>query len=447
MCLSTIIEVYSCQSWTRAVTASASSPRPVRIPAAPHSVKRETEVVACELCEIIGVALDTFRLNKIRFALTALGMVIGTASLILVTTIGLTGKQYVVRQIQGIGANMIYAYHEGEGAANRSAAADNLTQDDMQAVRQQVHGIVAASTMVQLRDHIPVGGGQVEDVLVLGVDPDYAAIRNLEVLAGRFFDASDSQSRTKVVAITEHLAQRLYGNPQGAIGATLQISNLPFTVIGVFRERVSTFGQSELADDTLVIPTTVSRYFAHPEGSVDQIFFSMADPGEVPGATDHILEVLQSRHRSESVYHVRNLTELINVANRTANALTVVLLLVSMVTLIVSGIGIMNIMLATVTARTREIGIRKAIGATNRDIRLQFLSEAIIIALVGGFVGTVLGLGMPLSVRFLTEYRLPISGLSAIIALVVSSAVGIIFGTVPAARAANMDPIESLRYE
>jgi putative ABC transport system permease protein len=410
-------------------------------------VKRKGEVVACEICEIVRVATDTFRLNKVRFALTALGMVIGTASLILVATIGLTGKQYVVRQIQGIGANMIYAYHEGEGAANKPPAQDNLTQADMQAVREQVPGIIAASTMVQLRDHIPVGGGQVEDILILGVDPQYAIIRNLDLLAGRFFDDTDSQSRTKVVDITEHLAQRLYGSPEAAIGASLQISNLPFTVVGVFKERVNTFGQSELNDDTLVIPTSVSRYFGRSDGSVSQIFFSVTDPGQVPSATEHILEVLQARHRPESIYRVQNLTELISVANRTANALTVVLLLVSMVTLIVSGIGIMNIMLATVTARTREIGIRKAIGATARDIRLQFLSEAMIIALTGGFIGTVLGLGMPLSVRFLTEYRLPISGLSAIIALVVSSAVGVVFGTVPAARAASMDPIESLRYE
>ncbi len=429
------------------MTASASSPRPVRIAAPAHRVKRESERVACELCEIVGVAIDTFRLNKIRFALTALGMVIGSASLILVVTVGLAGKEYVVRQIQSIGANMIYAYREGEGTANRSTVRDSLTQEDLKAVREQVPGIVAASSMIQLRDHIPVGGGRVEDVLILGVDPQYAAIRNLDLLAGRFFDNYDSQSRAKVVAVTEHLADRLYGSPQGAIGATLPISNLPFTVIGVFKERVNTFGQSELNDDTLVIPTSVSRYFAHADGSVDQFFFTMADPGEVPAATNQILDLLRSRHRPESVYHVQNLTQLIAVATRTANALTIVLLLVSMVTLLVSGIGIMNIMLATVTARTREIGIRKAIGATTRDIRLQFLSEAVIIALVGGFIGTVVGLGMPLSLRFLTEYRIPISGLSAIIAIVVSSAVGIIFGTVPATRAASMDPIESLRYE
>jgi len=157
--------------------------------------------------------------------------------------------------------------------------------------------------------------------------------------------------------------------------------------------------------------------------------------------------VIQSRHRPESNYIVQNLTELVTVADRTANALTLVLLLVAAVTLLVSGIGIMNIMLATVTSRIREIGIRKAIGATNAEIRFQFLSEAILISLIGGLGGVVIGLLLPYSVRFLTEYRIPISGLSAIVAIVVSSLVGIIFGTMPAARAAKLDPVESLRYE
>jgi len=163
--------------------------------------------------------------------------------------------------------------------------------------------------------------------------------------------------------------------------------------------------------------------------------------------TEQIRRVLQSRHRPESVYSVSNLTELVAVANRTANALTMVLLLIATVTLLVSGIGIMNIMLATVTSRIREIGIRKAMGATNREIKYQFLSEAVLISLVGGLMGVILGLALPYSVRFLTEYRLPISGLSAIVAIAVSSLVGILFGTVPATRAAKLDPVESLRYE
>ena len=150
---------------------------------------------------------------------------------------------------------------------------------------------------------------------------------------------------------------------------------------------------------------------------------------------------------SESVYNVMNLTQLVVLAEKTANALTLVLLLVAAVVLLVSGIGIMNIMLATVSSRIREIGIRKALGATNREIRFQFLAEAMPISLVGGFIGVVIGLAIPYSVRFLTEYRIPISGLSAIVAIVVSSLVGVIFGTVPATRAAKLDPVESLRYE
>ena len=196
----------------------------------------------------------------------------------------------------------------------------------------------------------------------------------------------------------------------------------------------------------MVIPYTVSRYFTDTP-TVRQIYFSVADPSMVGPATAQIKSVIQSRHRPESVYNVENLTQLVAVAEKTANALTVVLLLVAAITLLVSGIGIMNIMLATVSARIREIGIRKAIGATNREIRFQFLSEAILISLIGGFVGVIIGLALPFSVRFLTEYRIPISGLSAIVAIVVSSLVGVLFGTVPATRAAKLDPVESLRYE
>jgi putative ABC transport system permease protein len=180
---------------------------------------------------------------------------------------------------------------------------------------------------------------------------------------------------------------------------------------------------------------------------VRQIYFSVADPSMVLPATAGVKRVIQSRHRPESLYSVENLTQLVSVADKTANALTLVLFLIAAITLLVSGIGIMNIMLATVSSRIREIGIRKAIGATNREIRFQFLSEAILISLAGGLVGVVIGLAIPFSVRFLTEYRIPISGLSAIVAILVSSLVGILFGTVPATRAAKLDPVESLRYE
>jgi putative ABC transport system permease protein len=398
------------------------------------------------LGEIISFAYDTFCSNKVRFALTGLGMVIGTASLILVVTIGMTGKQYVLNQIQGIGANLIYAEYEGGAQRISNAAPDFLTIDDMHAAQQAVPAIVAASPVVSLSDRIPIGGGKERDILVLGVFPEYRVVRSLVVLSGRFFDVQDEQAHNKVGVITQKMAEQLYGSTEGAVGKVIKLSGLPFTVIGTFKERVDTFGQTEVIDNTMAIPYTVSRYFTDTP-SVKQIYFSVSDPSLVVPATEQVRRVIQSRHRAESVYSVTNLTELVSVAEKAANALTLVLFLVAAVVLLVSGIGIMNIMLATVSARIREIGIRKAMGATNREIRFQFLSEAVLISVGGGLIGVVIGLAIPYSVRFLTEYRIPISGLSAIVAIVVSSLVGILFGTVPAARAAKLDPVESLRYE
>jgi putative ABC transport system permease protein len=209
---------------------------------------------------------------------------------------------------------------------------------------------------------------------------------------------------------------------------------------------VNTFGESEVTTNTLVIPYSVSRYFMETP-TVKLIYFSVADSSMVEPVTEEVKKVIQSRHRAESVYNVTNLTQLVKVAEKAADALTLMLLGVALIVLLVSGIGIMNIMLATVSARIREIGIRKALGATNREIQFQFLSEAILISLGGGLLGVIIGLAIPYSVRFLTEYRIPISGLSAIVAIVVSSLVGVLFGTVPATRAAKLDPVESLRYE
>jgi putative ABC transport system permease protein len=396
--------------------------------------------------EILSFAYDTFCSNKVRFALTALGMVIGTASLILVVTIGMTGKQYILNQIQAIGANLIYAEYLGGAPRITATATDPLTIDDLNAVMAEVPAVVTASPVVSLNDRIAVGGGKEKDILVLGVSPAYQRVRNLIVTSGRFFDTQDAQARNKVCLITKKMADQVFGLGDDVVGHTLKLSGLPFTIIGVFREGVETFGQSEIQDNTLAIPYTVSRYFTDTS-AVKQIYFSVASQADVIPATAQIKRVLQSRHRPESVYSVDNLTQLVAVAEKTANALTMVLMLIATVTLLVSGIGIMNIMLATVTSRIREIGIRKAIGATNREIRFQFLSEAILISLFGGVIGIIIGLAIPFSVRFLTEYRIPISGLSAIIAIVVSSLVGILFGTIPATRAAQLDPVESLRYE
>lgn len=410
----------------------ASSTTTVRNP--PKLVFRET----------FSLAYDTFCANKVRFLLTALGMVIGTASLILVVTIGMTGKQYVENQIQSIGANMIDA--EYQGGNQPGTTPDKLTVDDMYAVLQRVSGLTTASPVVPLDDRIAIGYGKTQEVRILGVMPEYTMVRNLVLVSGRFFDRQDEQVRNKVAVLEQKFAVKLYGSTEEAIGKDVKLSGLPFTIIGTFRERVDTFGQSEVTDNTMLIPYSVSRYFTNSP-YVQQLYFSAADPSLVVPATTQIQEVLRSRHRPESNYVVQNLTALLSVADRTASALTLVLFLIAAVTLLVGGIGIMNIMLATVTSRIREIGIRKAIGATNAEIRFQFMSEAVLISLIGGLGGVVIGLALPFSIRFLTDYRIPISGLSALVAIVVSASVGILFGTVPAARAARLDPVESLRYE
>ena len=402
--------------------------------------------VFAECAECGTVALDSFRQNKTRFALTALGMVIGTASLILVVTIGLTGKQYILRQIQSIGANMVEVEYKGGGTRLSTAAQDFLTIRDMTAVQQQVAGIVAASPVVTMSDRIPFGGGKEGDVLVLGVAPEYRTVRNLEAVAGRFFDGDDTSARARAAVISQKLADTLFNGQDAAVGQSIRLSSLPFTIIGTFRESAETFGQSEIQRNTILIPYSVARDLTGNE-YVKQLYFSMAAPELVPNGTEQIKKVIESRHRADSTYEAQNLTQLLAVAAKTANALTAVLLLIAMVTLIVSGVGIMNIMLVTVKSRTREIGIRKAVGATRREIRYQFMSEAVFISLAGGFIGIIIGMAVPVSVRVFTEYHIPISGLSVIVAVLVSSLVGVIFGTVPASRAAALDPVESLRYE
>ena len=393
--------------------------------------------------EVLSFAYGTFCGNKAQFALTALGMVIGTASLILVVTIGMTGKQYVLRQIQSIGVNMIEAEYYG-GQTNIEP--DPLTIDDMHAVLQRVLGIAAASPVVPLDARISIGAGKERDLRILGVLPAYNSVRNLVVVSGRLFDAEDNQAHNKVCVLQQKLAQELYGSQKEAIGKVITVTGLPFTIIGTFRERVDTFGQSEVTPNAMLIPYSVSRYLTD-KPDVRQLYFSAVDTSMVVPATEQIRQVLQSRHRPESSYVVQNLTELVSLADRSAKALTLVSLLIAIVTLLVAGIGIMNIMLATVTSRIHEIGIRKAIGATNAEIQLQFLSEALLISLIGGIGGVLSGLALPYSVRFLTQYRIPISGLSVIVAIFVSVAIGVLFGTVPAARAAKLDPVESLRYE
>ena len=400
------------------------------------------------LSEILKLAVDSFRSSKVRFALTALGMVIGTASVIMVVTIGMTGKQFILAEIQKIGTNDVELEYSGGGAAGAENLLynDYLTRDDEKAVLAQLPGVVFSSPILEMHDRISFGGGVVKDTLVLGVSPQYQQIRNLLVPVGRFLDDTDDTAHIKCAVVTEIFAHERYGSSDAAVGQTFEISGIPFTIIGVFRESVDDFGESEIADQSILIPYSVARYFTGTE-NVKQIYFSMRTMDEVPEASKQIENIVSARHKPNSVYKATNLKEVLTMAGTIADILTAVLVLVAAVTLAVGGVGIMNIMLANVLAPVREIRISKALGATRREIKLQFLAEAVIISLTGGIVGTLVGLALPLSVRIFTEYKLPISPLSVVVALTAATLVGVVFGTVPATRAAQLDPVDALKYE
>ena len=400
------------------------------------------------LSEIARIAIDSFRAAKVRFILTALGMGIGTASLILVVAISATGRQYILQEIQGIGTNLIYLDYGGGGSGSATNnQADFLTYQDERTIQEEVPSIAASSVVLEMHQEISINGAS-HMVLILGVEPDYRHVRNLVLLGGRFFDEEDSATHAKVADVTVPFATAMFGSPEAALGRVFTVNGIPFTIAGLFKEKVPTFGQTEIADQTVLIPYSVGRYFIGTD-YVNEMYFSIRDSSEVEDAAKQIVDAVRNngRHQPNSIYNTQTMTALISLAGVVVNALTVMLLLVAGVTLAVGGVGIMNIMLATVRARTREIGIRKALGATAKEIRLQFLMEAVFVSLFGGIIGALIGLGIPYSIRFLTDFRVPVSGWSAIVGLLASCIIGVIFGTLPARRAAAMDPIESLRYE
>ncbi|MBB5344969.1 ABC transporter permease [Tunturibacter empetritectus] len=398
--------------------------------------------------EVARLAVDSFRASKTRFLLTMLGMVIGSMSIILVATLGSTGKQYALDQLTSIGPNKVELQYGGgniSGPENTSTP-DYMTLDDLHAVIDQVPGIVASSPMLEYHDNVSLGGGITKQTTLLGVSPEYRVVRNLIIVSGRFFDDQDELAHEKVAVIVKPFAEELYGSANAAVGKTISIKGIPFVVIGVFREAFDTYGQSEISDHTMLVPYPVVRYFTGTN-SLKEIFFTMRSASMVVPASDRILEIVRSRHYAGSVYTAATLTDLLTSMAKIADMLTIVLTLGAGITMIVSGVGIMNSMLANVQSRLKEIGIRKALGATSREIRMQFLTEAVFLSLSGGIIGTILGLAIPFTLGLLTPFKIPINPWSVVFSLGSSVLVGVLFGTLPANRAARLDPVQTLKYE
>jgi len=397
--------------------------------------------------ESLRFSFQALMANKFRSFLTGLGLVIGNASVILVVTISITSRDYVLDQIRGVGSNLISAQFSAGTNTATQVDADFIKLSDVDAIRRQFGGRIVAATGVMTSTGRVLINSKEQDVNVIGTDEQYPIVRNMLLLSGRFLDTSDVEQRSHVVMLTDKLAIRLYGSTSAAVGQILKLYGLRFTVIGTFRERTGTYGLSEITEETLLMPISVLKLFL-PVERIDPLYVQARYMSDVQPLTAAVKQVLESRHRVGAKYLVMNLSGILEAAQKIALILTVVLIVVSAIALIISGIGIMNIMLVTVTERTREIGLRMAVGAPRKAVLEQFLTEAVILSLSGGLIGILIGIAIPLSVRFVTdEIRVPISPISVVVAFVVSLVVGVAFGMLPANRAAQLNPTEALRYE
>jgi putative ABC transport system permease protein len=399
------------------------------------------------LADIFKFSLHALSANKFRTFLTALGLVIGNASVILVVTISLTSEELILDQIRAIGSNMVYAQYEAGANTSAPVSADFVKFSDVEAVRKQFADRIVAATGVMVNyDRIRIDGKD-QDIAVIGSDDQYIKVRNLVLLAGRFMDPGEVLYRQKVAMVTEKLARRMFGSQVNSIGQTIKIRDLQFTIIGTFKEKTESFGLSELAAETVMIPITVMRYYV-PTERIDPMYVQAVSPEEVEPLTRDIQTLLESRHRPGARYKVENLGSILGAAKNISLILRIVLVFISAIALIISGIGIMNIMLVTVTERTREIGIRMSIGASKSAVMKQFLMEAVLISVSGGLVGILIGVAVPVTAQYFAEgIEIPIAPASVIVAFVVSVGVGLAFGMLPASKAAQLNPTEALRYE
>lgn len=396
--------------------------------------------------EIARSAFDTLRAHPLRATLTAASMSAAVTAVSLVATVAATGSAFVLGQIEGVGSNLVYAYYEPGGNVSPSEA-DYIDRGDVDAVRARLGPLATAVAGVSSAWDSLVIDGVPMQVRVLGSSEHYSFVRKLKLHAGRFLQRRDGEARAKVCLITPELSARLFRRSAAAIGQTLKIRGLDFEIIGVFSEGVETFGQSEVSESSVLVPHTVLRYFERTE-RVDPLYVAVESQDRVPEAAALVREVLESRHRPGSLYRVDTLANVLAMAKRILLALELAMILVACITLAVSGVFIMNMMLIAVNERRSEIGIRRSLGSTRREIRLQFLAESILIAGAGGACGLLPGLGLPWVASLLWP-GLPIptpTGWAAL-ALLLAITAGGLFGLLPATRAAKLAPAEALRHE
>jgi putative ABC transport system permease protein len=395
--------------------------------------------------EAVAVAVDALRANKVRAVLTSIGVIIGSASIVLVVTVALTSQKFVISQIEAMGSNLVWV-EMIKTPEKAQPLSYEINTDDLAAAKAQIPDALIVAGFDDLPMAVVVGG-RTRPVRLIGVTDGYQQIRRLSILRGRYFDFADMESRSKVCLITKDLADRVFG-VENPVGRQLRMGELTFTVIGVFRERAETFGLSELQKESVIIPFSLMKYYTGTD-VLSTLQLQTGGPDKVAIVEKQISRLLKSRHPAQAEYNVQTLTAILGAAKTISLALRIVLIVIAFIALLISGIGIMNIMLVTVTERTREIGVRKAIGAAQKEIMWQFLIEAFLISGGGAVIGILIGVGIPVIVQQVLpgNLRVPISPMSVVLAFLVSCSTGLFFGWLPAKQAAALEPIESLRYE
>jgi putative ABC transport system permease protein len=404
--------------------------------------------------DIIHETTSSLTANKVRTALTMLGIIIGISSVITMVSLGQGAQGAIQSSIQSIGSNLIIVMPGatrsfGYGVSTGRGASHTLTPEDATAIQNQVTNVNAVAPEVTGRYQITARGTN-SNTSVTGTVPSYTTVRNVTVGEGDFISDADNQNRAKVAVIGPTTATDLFATGTDPLGMTISIKGIQFKVIGVTKSK----GGSGFAnqDDVIYVPMSSAQLFLLGDTSyVTTISISATDSSVMSQVQTDATSLLLERHKisnpANADFNILNQADIVSAASSVSSTFTILLAAVAGISLVVGGIGIMNMMLTTVTERTREIGLRKAIGAKGRDINIQFLSEAVALTVIGGAIGVVLGWLAAYAVTYFGLLQAQISVTSVLLAFGVSAAIGIIFGYYPARRASRLNPIEALRYE
>jgi putative ABC transport system permease protein len=399
----------------------------------------------------LRIALRALARNKLRAFLTMLGIIIGVGAVIAMVAIGEGAKATIQAQIASLGTNVLIVL---PGSVNQSGvrvgfgSVNTLVDDDAKAITREIRAVAYATPVLRRQEQV-VAGNLNWGTLAQGVAPDYQQIREWEIADGRFIHEGDVDSAAKVAVLGQTVARNLFGNDD-PLEALIRIRNVPFRVVGVLGPKGQS-GQGQDQDDIVIVPYTTMQKRLMRIRYVQSIMVSAVSAERVEEAQGQITGLLRQRHRiaqdREDDFTIRSLSDISEAATTSARVMAVLLGSVASISLLVGGIGIMNIMLVSVTERTREIGIRMAVGARSRDIMLQFLVEAVVMAATGGIIGILLGIGSSELLKEWAKWPTLIDPAIVVIAFLFSGAVGVFFGFYPAKKAATLDPIEALRYE